>query len=80
MSLLLQAAWCPFFTPATHPQSHSPQSPGETQPRISSHCAFSEYCIFRTIRRTPPQIWEEKGGVSYSLNVAYVYIGEMLCY
>ena len=39
------------------------------------------YCIFWTIRHTPPpQIWEENGGVSYSLNVAYIYIGEILCY
>ena len=29
------------------------------------------YCIFWTIRCTP-QIWEENGGVSYSLNVAYL--------
>ena len=27
-----------------------------------------------------PQIWEENGGVSYSANVAYIYIGEILCY
>ena len=29
------------------------------------------YHIFQTIRH-PPKIWEEKGGVSYSLNVAYL--------
>ena len=29
------------------------------------------YCIFQTIRRTPP-ILEENGGASYSLNVAYL--------
>ena len=28
----------------------------------------------------PPQIWEENGGASSSLNVAYTYIGEILCY
>ena len=27
-----------------------------------------------------PQIWEKYGGVSYSLTVAYIYIGEILCY
>ena len=27
----------------------------------------SQYCIFRTIRCTPPQIWEANGGASYSL-------------
>ena len=27
-----------------------------------------------------PQIWEENGGASYSPNVAYIYIGEILCY
>ena len=27
-----------------------------------------------------PQIWEEKGGMPYSPNVAYIYIGEILCY
>ena len=27
-----------------------------------------------------PQLWEESGGVSYSPNVAYIYIGEILCY
>ena len=30
------------------------------------------YCIFRIIRRTPHQIWEENRGVSYSPNVAYL--------
>ena len=30
-----------------------------------------EYCVFQTIRRTPP-IWEENGGVFYSQNVAYL--------
>ena len=31
------------------------------------------YCIFQTIRCTPhPQIWKERGGASYSLNVAYL--------
>ena len=25
-----------------------------------------------------PQIWEEHGGASYSLNVVYIYIGEIL--
>ena len=31
------------------------------------------YHIFQTIRHTPPpQIWEENGGASYSLNVAYL--------
>ena len=29
------------------------------------------YCIFQTIRRIP-QIWEENGGASYSLNVVYL--------
>ena len=39
------------------------------------------YHIFWTIRLTfPPQIWEEYGGASYSPNVAYIYIGEILCY
>ena len=27
-----------------------------------------------------PQIWEENGGASYILNVANIYIGEILCY
>ena len=26
------------------------------------------------------QIWEENGGASYSPNVAYIYVGETLCY
>ena len=30
------------------------------------------YCIFQTIRCTPPKIWEENGGASYSLNIAYL--------
>ena len=30
------------------------------------------YCIVWTVRRTTPQIWAENGGVSYSLNVAYL--------
>ena len=31
------------------------------------------YCIFGLEDAIPPlQIWEEKGGVSYSLNVAYL--------
>ena len=30
------------------------------------------YRIFRTIRCTPPKIWEEKGVVSYSPNVVYL--------
>ena len=39
------------------------------------------YRIFWTIRCTsPPKMWEENGGASYSLNVAYIYIGEILCY
>ena len=35
---------------------------------------FKDYCVFWTIRCTPPKkkIWEENGGVSYSLNVAYL--------
>ena len=37
------------------------------------------YRIFQTIRHTP-QIWEENGGASYSLNVAYIYIGEILLF
>ena len=32
------------------------------------------YRIFQTVRRTP-QIWEENGGASYSLNVAYLARG-----
>ena len=28
----------------------------------------------------PPQIWEENGGASYNPNIAYIYIGEILCY
>ena len=37
--------------------------------------------IFWTIRcNSPPQIWEENGGASYSPNVAYIYIGEILYY
>ena len=27
-----------------------------------------------------PQIWEESGGASYSPNVAYIYIGEILLF
>ena len=27
-----------------------------------------------------PPIWEENAGTSYSPNVAYIYIGEILCY
>ena len=36
-------------------------------------CVISpeKYLVFWTIRCTP-QIWEENGGVSYSLNVAYL--------
>ena len=37
------------------------------------------YHIFQTIGRTP-QIWGGNGGSSYSPNVAYIYIGEILCY
>ena len=34
---------------------------------------FRKYCIFRTIGHiSPPQIWEENGGVSHSLNIAYL--------
>ena len=40
------------------------------------------YHIFRTVRHTSPSphIWEENGDVSYSSNVAYIYVGEILCY
>ena len=34
-----------------------------------------DYHIFRTIKHTSPQIWEGNGGVSYSLNVAYLACG-----
>ena len=27
----------------------------------------------------PHPVWEENGGASYSLNLAYIYIGEILC-
>ena len=30
------------------------------------------YHIFQTISTSPAQIWEENGGVSYSLNVVYL--------
>ena len=33
---------------------------------------FCIYHIFRSIRCTTPQIWEENGGASYSPNVAYL--------
>ena len=36
--------------------------------------------FFRLLDALFPQIWEENGGVSYSPNVAYIYIGEILRY
>ena len=40
-------------------------------------CIPDKYCVFQTIRRTPPPIWEENGDLSYSLNVAYLaHLGE----
>ena len=36
--------------------------------------------FFGLLDAPPPPIWEENGGVSYSTNVAYIYIGEILCY
>ena len=42
---------------------------------------LANYHIFETVRHMSfPQIWEGSGGVSYSPNVAYIYIGEVLCY
>ena len=38
------------------------------------------YFLDYKIHLPPPQIWEENGGASHSLNVAYIYIGEILCY
>ena len=41
-----------------------------------------KYCIFQTIYKTylSPQILGGNGGASYSPNVAYIAIGEILCY
>ena len=36
---------------------------------------FSDYK-----RHPPPEFGRKMGGVSYSLNIAYIYIGEILCY
>ena len=38
------------------------------------------YCIFWIIRHTFPPNLGGNGGASYSPNVAYIYIGEILCY
>ena len=41
-------------------------------------CIKTTYCIYWTIRRTSSPrhpIWEENGGASYSLNVAYLAYG-----
>ena len=46
-----------------------------TTKHSSELCGLQQltYRIFQTIRCTPPhQIWEENGGASYSLNVAYL--------
>ena len=40
--------------------------------------SFSDYKMH--FPQPPTQIWEENGGASYSLNVAYIYIGEILRY
>ena len=48
------------------------------------YCYFRIYCFyllyFSDYKMHPPQIWEGNGGASYSPNVAYIYIGEILCY
>ena len=43
--------------------------------RMKCLMSKEKYCIFRTIRGTPPQIWEENGGASHSPNVAYLARG-----
>ena len=44
-------------------------------------CVYLKYIpYFLDYKTLPPQIWEENGGAAYSLNVAYIYIGEILCY
>ena len=81
---------CPYMlylicsTQLLHPVSFQCRSPAAhaAYPTLSTQCTTQHtYRIFRTIRHTiSPKIWEENWGVSYSLNVAYIYIGEILCY
>ena len=66
--------WGP--SPSLSPLYLSPLSLGLTLFLLvgfrGSLTTFCIYCIFLTIRCSPPQIWEENGGVSYSLKVAYL--------
>ena len=71
----LNTVGCPI---PSEPQSPHLEVGGVTATPVTD---VPSYHVFRTIRRTfPHQIWEENRGASYSPNVTYIYIGEIVCY
>ena len=69
---LLFVSLCKIFYHENAPKIVCPVKEKKMELSLSL-CLVPRYCIFQTIRCTfPPQIWQENGGASYSLNVAYL--------